>query len=88
MRFNALLLVTAIIAIAASAGPSTAQYSREVKQACKGEYKRYCGEYAPQDPGLRECMHKVGCRLAKGCLNALIAAGEIRRERVSKACKR
>ena len=78
---SALVMATALTALAA---PSTAaQFSSAVKGACKKDYKRFCGVYGVNDPGLRKCMDKAGRSLSKKCVVALVNSGEITRERAT-----
>jgi hypothetical protein len=57
--------------------PAAAQYSAAIKGACKNDYKRFCGVYAVNDPGLRKCMDKAGSSLSKRCVAALVNDGEV-----------
>lgn len=54
-----------------------AAVSPAVKAACFGDYLANCSAYSVGSPGLRRCMRAVGSRLSKGCINALVAAGEV-----------
>ena len=47
------------------------------RQQCQSDYKQYCGEYGLDSPALRTCMDKNGKHLSKGCVEALIDAGEV-----------
>ena len=81
------VLSLAVFVVLAGPTVAMAEYSPAVKQACKNDYKRYCGQFAPQDPGLRPCMDKVGKRLTRTCVDALINAGEITKERATQRWK-
>jgi hypothetical protein len=61
--------------------PAAADYSTAVKGACKSDYKRFCGVYAVNDPGLRKCMDQAGRSLSVRCVNALVEAGEVTKAR-------
>jgi hypothetical protein len=38
----------------------------------------------PDSPGARKCMRANGLKLSQGCLNALIAAGEVSKAEVAR----
>jgi hypothetical protein len=57
--------------------------SSSVRFACAGDYLANCSSYAPNSPETRRCMRKVGYRLSKRCINALVAAGEVSQAEVS-----
>lgn len=78
-----------LVLIGTLAAPTlvSAQYSAALKNACRNDYKRFCGEFAPQDAGLRQCMDRAGESLTKRCVEALIDAGEISRERAARRWK-
>ena len=62
--------------LAASANVASAT-SLAVKMACASDYYANCSQHAPDSPGVRQCMRAVGTGLSKGCINALVAAGEV-----------
>ena len=51
--------------------------SLRVQIACAGDYYAHCSAYSPDSPQVRSCMRAVGTRLSKGCVSALVAAGEV-----------
>ena len=61
------------VAIATQAGAA----SLAVKMACASDYYAHCSKHAPDSPGVRQCMRAVGSGLSKGCINALVASGEV-----------
>lgn len=74
IAFGALVVQTT----AASAVSST------VRRACKSDYYTYCSRYAVGSSELRRCMSDNGANLSKGCLEALIAAGEVASSEVNR----
>lgn len=63
-----------------------------VKLACASDYYSYCSQHAVGSPGVRQCMRAHGSQLSAGCVDALIAAGEVsktevERRRAAKAAK-
>lgn len=73
-----LLLATALVALSL---PAAADYSAAVKGACKSDYKRFCGVYGVNDPGLRKCMDQAGKSLSLVCVKTLVNAGEVTKDR-------
>lgn len=58
--------------------------SLAVKMACAKDYYAHCSQHAVGSPGVRKCMRAVGAGLSRGCINALIAAGEVSKSAVEK----
>ncbi|HEX2842577.1 hypothetical protein [Hyphomicrobium sp.] len=58
--------------------------SLSVKMACASDYYAHCSQHAPDSPGVRKCMRSVGRNLSQGCINALVAAGEVSKSVVEK----
>lgn len=80
-------LLVASLTIAFLSGTAEAKtytYSKQVQRACVNDYKRYCGEYGIGTSALRSCMKRVGKRLSKGCVNALVASGQVSRASVKR----
>jgi hypothetical protein len=78
-------VVATAIALGAAILPATqaGAVSASVRYACAGDYLANCSSYAPDSAETRRCMRKVGLRLSTGCLNALVAAGEVSRSEVA-----
>jgi hypothetical protein len=75
-----------MIAFAAlSGGPSEAgAVSARVKMACAGDYFSFCSQHSPTSPAVRQCIRANGYKLSDGCVSALVAAGEVSKEDVSR----
>lgn len=65
------------------ASDASAQSAR-VKNACSGDYHRFCPSYAVGSSQLRSCMRSAGKRLSHQCLEALVDEGEIDRSALRK----
>jgi hypothetical protein len=78
-------VLAAAIALGAAILPATqaGAVSASVRYACAGDYLANCSAYSPNSPETRRCMRKVGYRLSKGCINALIDAGEVSKSEVA-----
>jgi hypothetical protein len=51
---------------------------------CASDYYAYCSNFAVGSADVRRCMKSNGPRLSKGCVEALIADGEISRSEVGR----
>lgn len=80
VAFGAALVIAALVAHSASASAVSAS----VKRACMSDYFAYCSSHAVGSPGLRSCMNKAGPNLSKGCVAALVSAGEISKAEVDR----
>jgi hypothetical protein len=59
-----------------------------VRSACASDFLAYCSEHEPDSAAARRCMRANGPKLSRGCLNALIAAGEVSKEEVARRERR
>ena len=78
------ILVGAAFALAAAAQAENKSYSKAVQQNCNKDYKAYCGEYGLESNALRDCMDRNGGKLAKACVNALVADGHVSQAEVDR----
>ena len=58
--------------------------SLRVKMACASDYFSNCSSHSPDSQETRSCMRAVGTGLSRGCVDALVAAGEVSAAEVSK----
>ena len=79
--------VACLLAVCLHGTASAQSYSKAVKQFCAADYHKYCGEYGLESAALRVCMDKNGHSLSKGCVNALIASGEVSQAEVNRRKK-
>jgi hypothetical protein len=61
-----------------------AAVSEQVRHACAGDYLSNCSSFAPESAETRRCMRAVGYRLSKGCIEALVAAGEVSKAEIAR----
>jgi hypothetical protein len=80
MRWSAFVTLVSICALASST--QAAPISPRVKTACRYDYYKLCSAYDVGSQELRQCMDSMGDRLSQGCIEALIAAGEISQREV------
>ncbi len=77
------LAVGAMLLGVAEAGAVSAR----VTSACASDYFAYCSQHDPDGPGVRQCMRANGLKLSMGCVNALIAAGEVSKAEVARRAR-
>jgi hypothetical protein len=58
--------------------------SSAVRFACAGDYFAHCSSFSPGSDETRKCMRAVGYQLSKGCISALVAAGEVSKTEVAR----
>jgi hypothetical protein len=80
----------AAVAGVMSLGLVTTAYAVDprVRSACTGDFMAHCSQHDPDSAAARSCMRANGPKLSKGCLNALIAAGEVSTEEVARRERR
>jgi hypothetical protein len=80
------LALTAAVALGSAAmAPDEAQaLSLRVKLSCATDYYRHCSANSPDSPATRQCMRAVGEGLSKGCIDALVSAGEVSADEVAR----
>jgi hypothetical protein len=59
-------------------------FSDSVMDACASDYLTYCSSYDVDSPKVRSCMRSVGTKLSQGCINALVASGEVSKSEVAR----
>jgi hypothetical protein len=83
-RISRSVLASAIALAAVLPATQAGAVGASVRYACAGDYLANCSSYAPDSAETRRCMRAVGYRLSKGCINALVAAGEVSKAEVSR----
>ena len=83
-KIRATLAAALTLTVLATSSTSASALSLGVKMACASDYYAHCSQYAVGSPGVRQCMRAVGTGLSRGCIDALIAAGEVPRSVVEK----
>jgi hypothetical protein len=71
-------ILAAVVAFGGLVASTTAHADR-VRNACSGDYHRFCSQYSPNSSQMRACMQANGRSLSSGCVNALVDAGIIDR---------
>ena len=78
------LIAVAGLGAAALFASQAGAVSQQVRNACAGDYLNNCSKYQPESVQTRKCMRAVGARLSKGCINALVAAGEVSKAEIAR----
>ena len=63
--------------IAASSVTSAFAVDKAIRKACVGDYDSYCSQYAPGSAQVSRCFESNRRNLSKGCIRALVDAGEV-----------
>ena len=74
---RARLAAAAGLAGLALLAPEAFAYSEAVTSACTGDYLTYCSDYDENSAKGQQCMRAVSAKLSQGCVNALVASGEV-----------
>jgi len=77
MIIKSVRIALAVAVTTALLGTQAFAYSDAVTSACTGDYLAYCGDYDENSAKGRQCMRSIGSKLSQGCINALVAAGEV-----------
>jgi predicted lipoprotein len=86
-RVSVCIAAILLFCTAAQAEKQSSSYSKAVRQFCRADYKKYCGEYGLETTALRSCMDRNGKSLSKGCVRALVKDGYISQADVNRRKK-
>jgi hypothetical protein len=64
--------------------PEAFAYSEAVTSACTGDYLTYCSDYDENSAKGQQCMRAVSAKLSQGCVNALVASGEVSKSPIAR----
>lgn len=76
------LTLATIAFLLSTSGSSAVGFMTQIN--CASDYYAYCSQFQVGSKELRLCMRRVGPKLSKSCLNALIADGEVSKAEVEK----
>lgn len=82
--YRAAFIVAVAIVVAIAAAPNAGAVSPQVRAACANDYLSNCSAHKPESAETRKCMRAVGYRLSKGCISALVAAGEVSKSEIAR----
>jgi hypothetical protein len=81
---RAAFIAAAALVLAIAAAPAANAINPKVRAACANDYLSNCSAYKPESAETRKCMRAVGYRLSKGCISALVAAGEVSKGEIAR----
>jgi len=82
--YRAAFIAATVMLIAVAIAPRAGAVSSEVRAACANDYLSNCSAFKPDSAETRKCMRAVGYRLSKGCISALVAAGEVSKSEIAR----
>lgn len=82
MRKSTITLVAAAVVAGVCAGGASSAHalSKRVRNACGLDYQDFCAQYHPGSSAVRRCFESNRRSLSKGCIRALVDAGEVPRK--------
>jgi hypothetical protein len=80
--------VAATAAVLAMTTPlAMAEVNQAVRDACRNDYHKFCGDFSVGTPELRACMRSNATSLSQPCLKALVLNKEVTQEDIEKYLK-
>jgi hypothetical protein len=72
------------LCVAAAAHAESVTVTKAVQDNCQWDYDKFCNQYGLGTELLDMCFRQNGPKLSKGCIDALIAAGDVSKEYVDR----
>ena len=72
------------LCLAATAQAESVTVTKAVQDNCQWDYDKFCNQYGLGTELLDMCFRQNGPKLSKGCIDALIAAGDVSKEYVDR----
>ena len=85
--YGARALVALLPVLCFAGSGHAAPITQQLKDACAADYRKHCPDYGLESAALRLCMDKAGNKLSKGCVNALVKAGQVSQAEVNRRKK-
>jgi hypothetical protein len=83
-KFRGVLAGALVLGTALLPSSQANAVSASVRFACAGDYFAHCSSFSPNSAETRTCMRAVGYKLSKGCISALVAAGEVSKTEIAR----
>lgn len=77
-------IVLAALVLTGALTTEASAVSLRVKMACASDYYSFCSQHPVGTTAVRVCMRAHGSQLSKGCVNALVTAGEVSKAEVNR----
>ncbi|HMN36660.1 MAG TPA: hypothetical protein PKD49_02975 [Hyphomicrobium sp.] len=68
------------LAVAGVSATGALAFNKKVRKACGLDYQDFCSQYDPESSAVRRCFESNRRSLSKGCIRALVDAGEVPRK--------
>lgn len=75
--YTTFAMAAAAAVLATVAAGDAHAFSKRVKKACGFDYQDFCSQYDPNSSAVRRCFESNRKSLSKGCVRALVDAGEV-----------
>ena len=82
--YRSALVAAVVLSALALPNAKAFAFSDSVMDACASDYLTYCSSHDVDSPKIRSCMRSVGTKLSQGCINALVASGEVSKSEVAR----
>jgi hypothetical protein len=82
--YRAAFIVAVGVVVAVATAPNASAINPQVRSACANDYLSNCSAFKPESAETRKCMRAVGYRLSKGCVSALVSAGEVSKAEIAR----
>ena len=89
MSYRVVILIACVsmLGFTVPAQAESVTVTKAVQDNCQWDYDKFCNQYGLGTELLDMCFRKNGANLSKGCVDALIAAGEVSAEYVAQQKK-
>jgi hypothetical protein len=77
-----LVIAISVAGLAFTAHAGSVTVTKAVQDNCQWDYDKFCNQYGLGTELLDICFRQNGPKLSKGCVDALIAAGDVSKEYV------
>ncbi len=68
------------LAVVGMSATGALAFNKKVRKACGLDYQDFCSQYDPNSSAARRCFESNRRSLSKGCIRALVDAGEVPRK--------
>jgi hypothetical protein len=83
-RVSLLIGFALVFGFAGAAQAQSVTVNKEVQDACEWDYHQFCDQYGLGSELLDMCFKSNGPKMSKACIDALIAAGDVSQEYVTR----
>ncbi|MEI9900487.1 MAG: hypothetical protein WDN31_10595 [Hyphomicrobium sp.] len=84
LAYRAAFIAAVAIVVAIASAPNADAINPQVRSACANDYLSNCSAFKPESAETRKCMRAIGYKLSKGCISALVSAGEVSKTEIAR----